>query len=85
MTFATKILLVTLDKSHATLITHDKGYWMKEKSTNINSSFDVSVYILSHVTKMQLFLPQLRSNDVMPCVPIFNDLKYSYYYYFEII
>ncbi len=29
MTFATKISLVALDKSHRTLVTNDKGYWMK--------------------------------------------------------
>ncbi len=31
MTFATKILLVALDKSHVILIANDKEYWMKEK------------------------------------------------------
>ncbi len=31
MTFATKISLVTLDKSHETLALNNKGYWMKEK------------------------------------------------------
>jgi hypothetical protein len=31
MTFATKIPLIALDKSHAILVANDKGYWMKEK------------------------------------------------------
>jgi hypothetical protein len=30
-TFTTKISLITLDKSHETLVANDKGYWMKEK------------------------------------------------------
>jgi hypothetical protein len=38
-----------------------------EKKVNI-SSFDYIVYVLSHVTKMQLFWSQLRANDVMPHV-----------------
>jgi hypothetical protein len=81
----TKIPLVALDKSHATF-TNDKGYWMKKKSTNTSSSFDSIVYVLSHVTKMQLFLSLLKANDVLPHVPIFNYLEYNdNYYYFEII
>jgi hypothetical protein len=56
---------------------------MKRKNKYI-SSFDYIVYILSHATKMQLFWSQLRANDVLPCVLIFDYLKY-YYYYFEII
>ncbi len=28
-TFATKISLIVLDKSHETLVANDKGYWMK--------------------------------------------------------
>jgi hypothetical protein len=43
------------------------------------------VYILSHVIKMQLFWSLMNANDVMPCVPIFNYLKYKYYCYFEVI
>jgi hypothetical protein len=31
----------------------------------------------SHAIKMQLFWSQLRVNDVLPCVPIFNYLKYN--------
>ncbi len=31
MTFATKIPLVALDKSHVILIANDKEYWMNEK------------------------------------------------------
>jgi hypothetical protein len=48
----TKISLVVWDKSHAILVTNDKGYWMKKKSTNTSSSFDFSEYVLSHVIKM---------------------------------
>ncbi len=56
---------------------------MKEKVNKYISSFDYIVYVLSHVTKMQLFWSQLRTNDVLPCVLIFD--YYYYYYYFEII
>jgi hypothetical protein len=57
---------------------------MKEKINKYISSFDSIVYVLSHATEMQLFWSQLRANDVLPCVLIFDYLKY-YYYYFEII
>ncbi len=57
---------------------------MKKKVNKYISSFDYIVYVLSHVTKMQLFWSQLRENDVLPCVLIFDNLKY-YYSYFEII
>jgi hypothetical protein len=49
---------------------------MKEKVDKYISSFDFIVYILSHVTKMQLFSSQLKANDVLPRVLIFD-----YYYY----
>ncbi len=52
---------------------------MKQKVNKYN----FIVYVLSHATKMQLFWSQLRANDVLPCVPIFNYLKYNNY--FEII
>jgi len=45
-----------------------------KKSTNINSSFNSIIYVLSHVTKMQLFWSQLKANDVFPCLPIFDYL-----------
>jgi len=54
---------------------------MKEK---VNKYISSIVYILSHATKMQLFWSQLRANDVLPRVLIFDYLNY-YYYYFEII
>jgi hypothetical protein len=57
---------------------------MKEKVNKYISSFDSIVYILLHVTNMQLFWSQLKANDVLPRVLIFEYLKY-YYYYFEII
>jgi hypothetical protein len=56
---------------------------MKEKINKYISSFDYIVYVLSHVTMMQLFWSQLRPNDVLPRVLIFDYLYY--YYYFEII
>jgi len=62
-----------------------KGIGWKKKSTNKNSSFDSIVYVLSHLIKMQLFLWQLKANDVLPCVPIFDYLKYNNNHYFEII
>jgi hypothetical protein len=33
MTFTTKIFIVAKIKLHATLVTNDKGFWMKENST----------------------------------------------------
>jgi len=52
---------------------------MKKKINKYISSFDYIVYVLSHAIKMQLFWSQLRANDVLPHVLIFD------YYYFEII
>jgi hypothetical protein len=57
----------------------------RKKSTNTSSSFDFIVYILSHATKMWLFWSLLKAKDVLPCVSTFNYLKYTYYYYCEII
>jgi len=34
-TFATKILIVTLDKSQTTLVANDNEFWMKEKVNKI--------------------------------------------------
>jgi hypothetical protein len=31
VTFVTKISLISLDKSHETLVTNHRGYWVKEK------------------------------------------------------
>jgi hypothetical protein len=58
---------------------------MKEKFTKYISSFDSIVYVLSHATKMQLFWSQLKANDVLSRVLIFDYLKYNNNYYFEII
>ncbi len=68
MTFTTKISLVALDKSHETLVANNKGYRMKEKSTDTSSSFDSNVYILSHAIMMQLFWSQLKQ---MMCCHVF--------------
>jgi hypothetical protein len=57
--------------SHVILVVNDKKYWIKKKTTNTRSSFDSIVYVLSHVTKIQLFLSQLKANDVLSRVPIF--------------
>jgi hypothetical protein len=58
---------------------------MKEKINKYISSFDFIIYVLSHATKMQLFWSELKANDVLPHVLIFDYLKYNNYYYFEII
>jgi hypothetical protein len=58
---------------------------MKEKVNKYISSFNSIIYVLSHATKMQLFWSQLKANDVLPHVLIFDYLKYNNYYYFEII
>jgi hypothetical protein len=57
---------------------------MKEKVNKYIPSFDYIVYVLSHATKIQLFWSQLKANDVLARVLIFDYLEY-YYYYFEII
>jgi hypothetical protein len=48
---------------------------MKEKVNKYISAFDSIVYVLSHATKMQLFLSQLKANDVLAHVLIFDYLK----------
>jgi hypothetical protein len=50
---------------------------MKEKVNKYISSFDSIVYVLSHVTKMQLFWSQLKANDVLSCVLIFDLLLFK--------
>jgi len=57
---------------------------MKEKVDKYILSFDSIVYILSHAIKMQPFWSQLKANDVLSRVLMFDYLNY-YYYYFEII
>jgi hypothetical protein len=52
-----------------------KGIGWKNKSININSSFDSIVYILSNVTNMQLFWSQLKANDVLPRILVFDYSK----------
>jgi hypothetical protein len=54
MTFATKIPLLALDKSHVILIGNDKGIGWK-KTNRYKFIFDSIVYVLSHATKMWLF------------------------------
>jgi len=58
---------------------------MKEKINKYISSFDSIVYVLSHAIKMKLFWSQLKANDVLSHVLIFDYLKYNYYYHFQII
>jgi hypothetical protein len=55
---------------------------MKEKVNKYISSFDYIVYVMSHATKMQLFWSQLRANDVLPRVLIF---EYLYFFIFFIL
>ncbi len=47
--FATKISLVTLDKSHGTLVANNKGYWMKEKSQQIQIHPLTPLYTYCHM------------------------------------
>ncbi len=68
MTFAIEFLLLALNKLYETLITNDKRYWMKKKSTNISSYFNSIVYVLSHAATMQLFWSQLKQ---MMCCHVF--------------
>ncbi len=74
-TFATKIPLVALDKLHVIFVTNNRDIGWTKKSTNTSSSFDSIVYVLSHAIKMQLFWSLLRTNNVLPHVPIFSYLK----------
>jgi ABC-type branched-subunit amino acid transport system substrate-binding protein len=57
------------------------GYCVKKKINKYISSLDYIIYVLSHVTKMQLFLSQLRANDVLSRVLIFDYLNYFYFYF----
>jgi hypothetical protein len=52
------------------LVANDKGYCMKKNFNKYISSFDYIVYVLSRMTKMQLFWSQLKANDVLPRVLI---------------
>jgi hypothetical protein len=45
---------------------------MKKKVNKYISSFDYIVYVFSHATKMELLWSQLRANDVLPYVLIFD-------------
>jgi hypothetical protein len=56
-----------------------------KKNQQIHFIFDSIVYVLSHATKMQLFLSQLKTNDVLQCVLIFDYSKYYFILFFEII
>jgi hypothetical protein len=80
----TKIPLVALDKLHATLVTNDNEFWMKEKvKQNTPSSFDW-LYMYCHLwLKCNYFLTMI-ANDVLPHVPSFCYFKY-FKYKFEII
>jgi hypothetical protein len=51
-----------------------KGNVWKKKVNKYISSFDSIIYVLSHMTKMQLFWSQLRATNVLPCVLIFDYL-----------
>jgi hypothetical protein len=56
---------------------------MKKESTNTFHPL-TSLYTYCHAIKVQLFWSQLKANDVLPRVLIFDYLNY-YCYYFEII
>jgi hypothetical protein len=48
---------------------------MKKIINKFISSLDYIIYILSHAIKIQLFWSQLRANDVLPSVIIFDYLE----------
>jgi hypothetical protein len=58
---------------------------MKEKVKKYISFFNSIIYVLSYATKRQLFWSQLKANDVLPCVLVFDYLKHNNYFNFEII
>jgi hypothetical protein len=66
----TKIPLVTLAKLHATLVTNDNEFWMKEKINKIHLHLLIGYIVLSFVTKMQLFCDNESKCCVATC-PIF--------------
>ncbi len=49
-----KIPLVTLDKLHATLVTNDNEFWMKEKVNKIHLHLLIGCICIV-ICKMQLF------------------------------
>ncbi len=86
MTFVTKISLVTLDKSHETLVPNDKVYWMKEKIQQIRVHPLTPLYTYCVTCDYDaIILVTIEANDVLSCVLTLNYLEYYYCYYFEII
>ncbi len=49
MTFATKMPLVALDKSHMRLVANDKGYWMNKKNQQIQVHPLTPLYTYCHM------------------------------------
>ncbi len=84
MTFATKISLITLDKSHETLIAN-KGCWIKEIINKYNFIFWLHCIRIVTCDYDTTILVTIEANDVLPHILILNYLKYNNNYYFEII
>jgi hypothetical protein len=72
-TVVTKIPLVALDKSHAILVTNNKGYWMK-KGQQIQILWLHYICIVTCDQNATIW-SLLKANDVLPCVLIFHYLK----------
>jgi hypothetical protein len=80
VTFATKIPLVTLDKSHVTRVSDER----KIQQIQVHPLTPLYMYCYIRL-RCDYFGHTWGQNDVLPCVPIFNYLKYKYNCYFEII
>jgi hypothetical protein len=77
VTFATKISLITLDKSYEILVANDNGYWMKEKINKYK--FILRLHCISIVTcdYNAIILVTIEANDLLPCVLILNYLDHT--------
>ncbi len=69
----TKISLVILGKLHAILVANNKMYWIERKNQQIQVHLLISLYTYCHMKlRCNYFGHNLKANDVLPHVPIFN-------------
>ncbi len=82
-TFATKILIVALDKSQTTLVANDNKFWMKEKVNKIHLHPLTCHIRIVACNQDATFWVNKGINYVLPRVPTLNNFFKNYY--FEII
>jgi hypothetical protein len=77
VTFATKISLITLDKSYEILVANDKGYWMKEKINKYKFILRLHCICIVTCDYNAIILVTIEANDLLPCVLILNYLDHT--------